>query len=326
MTFLVGMDEAGYGPNLGPLVIAATSWRIDCFSAAPTVCMKRLEQLDLYDLFDDIITREPTDDGRLAIADSKTLYKSGGTLERLERPVLAALDAAGNLPETWRELIEVLSADPRGAFDTTPWYENFNPPLPVNTTAEDLATGTRRLRGEQGEALVADVRARAIDAEEFNALIDRYGNKASALTAVSLELLGHVLENQSSGHAFIVCDKHGGRNRYGPALQRQFPEHLVEVRSESRGESRYTFGPADARIDVRFRKGGEAFLPTALASMTAKYVRELAMLAFNAYWNHEVPGLRPTAGYPVDAKRFLQEIAARQRELEIDNRVLWRER
>ena len=25
---LVGMDEAGYGPNLGPLVVAATVWDI----------------------------------------------------------------------------------------------------------------------------------------------------------------------------------------------------------------------------------------------------------------------------------------------------------
>ncbi|MFM8709140.1 MAG: hypothetical protein ACKOHK_13950, partial [Planctomycetia bacterium] len=28
MTLLIGTDEAGYGPNLGPLVVAATAWRI----------------------------------------------------------------------------------------------------------------------------------------------------------------------------------------------------------------------------------------------------------------------------------------------------------
>ena len=26
MTLVVGTDEAGYGPNLGPLVVAATAW------------------------------------------------------------------------------------------------------------------------------------------------------------------------------------------------------------------------------------------------------------------------------------------------------------
>ena len=29
MTLVIGTDEAGYGPNLGPLVVAATAWRVD---------------------------------------------------------------------------------------------------------------------------------------------------------------------------------------------------------------------------------------------------------------------------------------------------------
>jgi len=45
--------------------------------------------------------------------------------------------------------------------------------------------------------------------------------------------------------------------------------------------------------------------------MTAKYLRETAMRAFNAFWAERVPGLRPTAGYPGDARRFREEIADR---------------
>ena len=29
MRYLIGTDEAGYAPNLGPLVISATVWEID---------------------------------------------------------------------------------------------------------------------------------------------------------------------------------------------------------------------------------------------------------------------------------------------------------
>ena len=32
VTLVIGTDEAGYGPNLGPLVVAATAWQL---AAAP---------------------------------------------------------------------------------------------------------------------------------------------------------------------------------------------------------------------------------------------------------------------------------------------------
>ena len=60
--------------------------------------------------------------------------------------------------------------------------------------------------------------------------------------------------------------------------------------------------------------------------MLAKYLRELSMKAFNQYWQRYVPDLRPTAGYPVDAKRFKQQISAAQQRLKVDDQQLWRTR
>jgi hypothetical protein len=71
---------------------------------------------------------------------------------------------------------------------------------------------------------------------------------------------------------------------------------------------------------------GERFMPTALASMTAKYLRELSMKAFNEFWRAHIPELKPTAGYYRDAWRFKKEIAAIQKELQIDDCVIWRKR
>ena len=88
----------------------------------------------------------------------------------------------------------------------------------------------------------------------------------------------------------------------------------------------YRFRRGPNQVEAHFCTGGEAHLPVALASMTAKYLRELAMLAFNAWWCERVPGLRPTAGYPGDARRFKEDIAQKQRRLKIEDAMLWRER
>ena len=47
MTLLIGTDEAGYGPNLGPLVVAATAWWIDARAeAAEAVLTTALLEVD----------------------------------------------------------------------------------------------------------------------------------------------------------------------------------------------------------------------------------------------------------------------------------------
>ena len=56
-------------------------------------------------------------------------------------------------------------------------------------------------------------------------------------------------------------------------------------------------------------EGDQRHMPIALASMTAKYVREALMQRFNAYWRTFLPQLAPTAGYYSDAQRFLADIA-----------------
>jgi hypothetical protein len=132
----------------------------------------------------------------------------------------------------------------------------------------------------------------------------------------------------SARPAFVlaVCDKHGGRNHYAPLLVDAFSQTLVQVQIESRAVSRYRLPLFGFDVQITFQCQGESFMPTALASMTAKYVRELAMRAFNEYWCERVPDLRPTAGYPGDSRRFKRAIAAVQAALGIDDQVLWRRR
>jgi len=50
------------------------------------------------------------------------------------------------------------------------------------------------------------------------------------------------------------------------------------------------------------------------------------MIAFNAFWCERKIGLRPTAGYPTDAKRFRAEIETARQQLNVGERELWRAR
>jgi hypothetical protein len=177
---------------------------------------------------------------------------------------------------------------------------------------------------EQAGVRLAGLHSRTIFPKEFNDLTESFDNKSETLSRLTLELLAQVIERLPAAPVIAYCDKHGGRNFYSALLQRQFPEWLVEVYCEGCDESIYRFGPPERRIEVGFRVQSERFLPAALASMIAKYLREVLMRPFNDFWCARIPGLRPTAGYPKDSHRFKREIAELQLALGIEDRILWR--
>ena len=48
------------------------------------------------------------------------------------------------------------------------------------------------------------------------------------------------------------------------------------------------------------------------------------MNAWNQFWIEQIPDLKPTKGYPLDAKRFKAEINELQLQLEIADDDVWR--
>lgn len=332
MTLLIGIDEAGYGPNLGPLCIGASAW------LAPTSASEAPAP-DLFSLLEAIIAPSP-DGERIAIADSKQLYKPGDGLGQLERGVLPLLrTASGGAATCWEQFVEATAADNGEQRRRYDWYRKFDCPLPIDAQREQLDALAGRfteVSKAAGVQLVA-LRARLVFPQEFNELTEHFGTKGAALSHVSMELLRGVLDGVAerceggspptlTSRTLVTCDKHGGRNRYAALLQHHFPDAWIETFEESRPLSRYRWNEGDAPFEICFRSKGEAELPVALASMTAKYHRELAMRAFNEFWASRLPGLKPTAGYPQDAKRFRRDIAHVQAKLKIDDRVLWRNR
>jgi hypothetical protein len=338
--YLVGTDEAGYGPNLGPLVVSITVWQ-----APGDPC-----NVDLYKLLNKAVAAQPAPavvrakkavgdksstrvaalrmPRKVAIADSKILYKAGEGLAALETGLLAALELCGRRPCTWREAWQTLDRRSAETLDRHPWHLDYEASLPIHADRQHIDRLSQRLRtvAEQAQVRLAAVRSKAVFPEDWNQLLEEHGNKSTVLSVLTLRLLAEALAEIGDEPVAVICDKHGGRNAYQSLLQQHATDYLVEVHGEGAEESLYRWGPAERRTEVRFCTKAERFLPTALASMASKYLRELAMLAFNDFWSRNVPGLKPTAGYPLDASRFKADIAAVQSGLAIDDRVLWRNR
>ena len=317
MTFQIGTDEAGYGPNLGPLTVTGTLWQTkdgDC---------------ELYRLLSDAVWKSPSRSGprRLFIADSKQVYGASKKLESLELPVLAIFYAHfDRIPNCWLELTELIcGARSVAKIPEQSWLFGRDLELPIAANPGeirelgDLFSQTCQTSGVR----LSQIQCEAIFPPQFNHEIARLGNKASFLSTVTLEIVRNLL-NATNNDTDIVCDKHGGRSRYAGLIQEILTDEFVFVGTESLAGSEYQFCENDRDIRIRFQARGESFLPTALASMISKYVREVFMVLWNDFWQIEIPNLKPTKGYPQDAKRFKAAIAAKQTELGISDHSIWR--
>jgi len=309
----IGIDEAGLGPNLGPYVVTATIWEVP--DAQP--------RMDLWSTLARIITNNPVKgDSRLHLGDSKSIFQPGRGLAALERGVLTSLALClDSLPATDRQLRERLTGG-QHELGSEPWYaaEDLDLPgdcLPVEITAQLVRCAPVLV--EEGIRLL-DIRSAIVEPERFNTLIDVHQNKAEALSHVSLALLKYAAQLAGEQPTIAWCDKHGGRNRYDGLLSDCLDNAFVFRVRESAELSVYRIG----QLEVQFLPRAESFLPVALASMVSKYIRELAMRRFNLFWQTRLPGLKPTQGYPVDARRFQAEISAELLRLEIPERLYWR--
>jgi ribonuclease HII len=261
MSLTVGIDEVGYGPSLGPLVVAAVASR-----------------------------------GRLPagvrIADSKKVFSQSRGPSCLEPAVLGFLQA-----RSFTELLDRLSAKA----PPHPWYS-----APLNLPqAEPLPS-------------LAGAWARVVDPDEFNAAT-RTCNKSEFLFEVAAGLIAEIRRRHDEPIRFVV-GKHGGRNGYLRGIQQRICPTVMVV-EESRGRSAYRLpdGTIEFLMDAEDRHE-----LVALASMIGKYVRECAMGLFNDWWAGHLAGLRRTAGYGVDGRRFYREIDAVREFLQVPREAVLR--
>lgn len=328
MTLVIGTDEAGYGPNLGPLVVAASVWRVNAAAAAAEATLARALSLAAH-AADPEAARPATGVAPLW-TDSKQVYRGGSKtadrgLAALEKGVLTAVGlASGAVPRGWSAFAHVIGiGDDPNPPPEWPGLESML--LPRAADAAACASRTMRIAAALA---AADVRlerivCRVVQPGEFNGHLAAGLNKSDILSQVTLTLAADAGRAAGADEPTLIwCDRHGGRKHYAAVVARQFDCPLVRPIEETPARSAYDLPASRCRIE--FCVGGEDRGPVALASMTAKYVRELAMEAFNRFWIEQSPGLAPTAGYPVDAARWRRDAAAAIRAAGIAEEALWR--
>jgi len=320
MAIYAGIDEAGFGPLLGPLIVSGVVFRV------PDAHVDRC----LWDSLRDSCTRDrPRDGRRLAVADSKLLYRSGAGLTAIERAALVMLAAAGHRPATWRGLLEVIARGATQTLERYPWYAVHDFDLPVSVGVGDIATranAVRRNAQAHGMELLA-VHCAPVPEGEFNHLVRRTGNKSVVLLGVALKIVDQVLRSGGDSLVRLCLDRLGGRTHYREALQTTLPGFDMQILEESESRSAYQLSGTRRVCRIEFVTGGESrHFPIAMASIYSKYLRELYMHAFNRYWSEQAADLRPTAGYYTDAQRWLRDASPVLERLAVDRDLLVRTR
>jgi len=295
---LAGVDEAGLGPILGPLVVAG-------------VTMRGPEGIDPWQGLAGVISRGRPAIGQIQVADSKKVKQGPHGMARLERTVLSFWTAwHGSLPTCTEELLEACGVD-LGRLRRCPWYADLSHRLPLHSSREDIELAAHLLRRTLAEVEIEilHMALRPVEVEEFNLLIERTDNKSVAHFHAYAEVISALLANMPDG-SHLVADRCGGRSHYAQILRERCPDMTVQVIHERVDSSAYRLLKDGRALRLTFAsRGEERAFPTALASCCAKYLRELLIYALNTWFCRQVPGLRRTAGYYVDGKRFLADIA-----------------
>jgi hypothetical protein len=319
-----GIDEAGYGPLLGPLVVglaAAGAATDDMGDGTRAVSRRGSAGATTGPATEDrlrgaLAALGSTRGSRFVVGDSKQIFQQGNLAPLETAALVVSTWMHGAPPATLGEWLARHAAGPSPDLDSSPWYgaapRDLELPLAADRGAT-LALAERLDReGRRRGVRIVRLAVRVALEDEYNARCEEYDSKARLLFALNVELLDDLRATVQGPYA-ITCDRHGGRTRYLELLRATFPAESAAAIAESDSDSRYLVGCDRGAMHLAYRVAADSSSTcTSLASILAKYTREILMEAFNRHFAARSPAVRRTAGYYQDGLRFLAELEAHQ--------------
>jgi hypothetical protein len=309
MPVVVGIDEAGFGPILGPLVVSASAFSLP----------QQLLNEDFWRVLRKSVGKKPRHlAGRVLIADSKKAYSKSLGIKHLQRTVLACLKCLGKEPATLTDLLSLVSADCLEQLNDYPWYKDVSRHR-ILSDRTDVAIAASVLQDDlaSNKLKLLELKSCCLEVAHYNKMVSAVRNKANVLFTAVCALIKNALDTFSTDELHIIIDRQGGRMRYRRPLLRMFPDMHLKILKETPTVSSYelqsdgkqTCSERVESIRLHFAvDADDRFLPVSLASMLSKFIRQLLIENINRYFIGFHAELKPTAGYWKDGLRFIEDL------------------
>lgn len=313
--YIIGADENGLGPRLGPMSVTAVLARVT-------------EQGDK------VVRTKPRGGLRQRLGDSKGLVSHGNiALAEAWTRVLVerghGKHSEGDSPD---ELLDAVTLDSRVAL-TEPcpkhvtgqcWEtegEGFTPPDEMGDTMKLLAKDLDRLE-KRGVEIVA-VRSVVVCTHRLNQAVAE-GKSRFVVDLHAMERLILAFRDLAGEEVDAECGKVGGFGQYGKVFG-PLGGRLHAVMEEGRARSAYRFPGIG---DIAFVRDSDASnLLVGMASLVGKYVRELMMERIVRHYQRADPELPVVSGYhdPV-TNQFVLGTEALRRKRRVPNSCFERDK
>ncbi|MBN2716689.1 MAG: hypothetical protein JXX14_12615 [Deltaproteobacteria bacterium] len=298
---VIGIDENGLGPVLGPMVVTACAFRASSYNTQT-----------FWTLADAAL---PADDSKVVFKQNKKVQAEQAVLKWLQLFNQSANDAVALYDRVSRPLKRPCPGQQQNMCRpavslSVPQFGASVPKITDEINARFNTAGIETLT----------CAAFTVCPGTFNqTLKDKNLNKLKLDFLLMLQLTDHIRRLYPCESVLALCGKVGGTRCYLPWFEFAKVHDATPIHEEH-DESRYAVG---TDFEIAFIKNSDALhLPVAVASMVGKYLRELQMTEINELL---LPGEKHVSGYrDTRTRAFIQRSAQKRLELGLPERCFSR--